>query len=50
MALFVRTSRTVQLTEAGSIVHEAAVEALGDARPRGDAGRASWRAARPSSR
>ena len=29
MALFVRTSRTVQLTEAGSLVHEAAVEALG---------------------
>ena len=25
MALFVRTSRTVQLTEAGSVVHEAAV-------------------------
>ena len=28
MVLFVRTSRTVQLTEAGSVVHEAAVEAL----------------------
>jgi LysR family transcriptional regulator, glycine cleavage system transcriptional activator len=28
MALFVRTSRTVQLTEAGSVVHEAAVDAL----------------------
>jgi LysR family glycine cleavage system transcriptional activator len=29
MALFVRTSRTMQLTEAGAVVHEAAVEALG---------------------
>src|SRR5262245_38138825 len=29
LALFVRTSRTVQLTQAGSLVHEAAVEALG---------------------
>jgi len=28
MALFVRTSRTVQLTAAGSVIHEAAVEAL----------------------
>lgn len=29
LALFVRTSRSVQLTQAGSLVHEAAVEALG---------------------
>jgi LysR family glycine cleavage system transcriptional activator len=29
ITLFVRTSRTVQLTQAGSLVHEAAVEALG---------------------
>src|SRR5262245_48774929 len=29
VALFSRTSRTVQLTSAGAIVHEAAVEALG---------------------
>src|SRR6185295_12729846 len=28
MSLFVRTSRTMQLTEAGTVVHEAAVEAL----------------------
>ena len=28
MALFVRTSRTVQLTAAGNVIHEAAVEAL----------------------
>jgi LysR family glycine cleavage system transcriptional activator len=28
LALFVRTSRTVQLTEAGTVIHEAAVEAL----------------------
>jgi len=28
MALFARTSRTVQLTDAGSIIHEAAVDAL----------------------
>src|SRR3954452_21348354 len=28
MPLFVRTSRTVQLTEAGTVIHEAAVEAL----------------------
>src|SRR5262249_12516111 len=29
VTLFARTSRTVQLTQAGALVHEAAVEALG---------------------
>ena len=38
VVLFARTSRTMQLTEAGSIIHAAAVEALGGSQPRGDAG------------